>query len=993
MSQLAGEKKPSGTKLVFVIQYHDFLEVVLAPYMVNEMDSGEFSMSFKRLNSETITDYFRNCTKEQKQLVDILNRCRDEELMRRFLKKTTTPAAFFDELPEQRLKLLVKPFVQKQFDMCLRILQQTGIPLYYKGRKNDPVGSRPFPVQKGEARAIFNFTKHEKESHYHLTLEDGDSVISLNDPPSLVIVNNPAWILTAGKVFLVEPGIEGLKLRPFFSKDYIVVPAAAELKYFRSFMANAITNHKVRASGIEIKVENTICKPSLHLESDLQGNPVLTLNFIYGKKQSRFNDTNNCWVELIVEDGIYSFRKIIRDRNKENYFIDQLLEKNLRTDDMHFFYSGHREKPGDNMSNPVIYKMVNWLGINSVWLKKEGYDVRQDFFRDNFYTGPVRLEFGISESNDWFDIHAYAVFGQFRIPFVDLKNHLLGGKRELTLPDGKIAILPEEWFARYSDILVYCKTGEGTLKFHRHHFTIAARFGTEKEKAGGIFRLNDKDRLSLPDIPPEISGILRPYQRAGFSWMYFLYRHNLGGCLADDMGLGKTIQTLTLLWKLKKECPVTRSPAISKNPLQLDLFSENSEKANHAMRTSLIVMPLSLIHNWENEIRKFTPGLDFMRYSGTGRNSSCENFVNYDIVLTTYGVVRNDLEFLKNYEFFYLILDESQIIKNPDSKISRSVRQLRARHRLILTGTPIENSLIDLWSQMSFLNQGLLGGKRFFINEFVHPVEKLQNQDKKRLLKKMIEPFILRRTKNNVEKDLPDLNEKLHYCEMSNFQQKLYESVKSEIRNRIMDKLGSGNRKDLNVDILRGLTRLRLIANHPGLAGQSGEESGKFGEVLRNIENLMAEGHKVLIFSQFVRHLNLYRDYFDSQSWKHSYLTGEIKESLRKGVVSEFQDNSDNLLFLISLKAGGVGLNLTSADYVFLLDPWWNPAVEQQAVSRAHRIGQRKTVFSYKYISTGTVEEKIVDLQQRKSDLAGNFISTGNPLKLFTEEEIIGLFD
>jgi superfamily II DNA or RNA helicase len=973
-------------RLVFVITFHEFLDVVLAPYLVHETSPGEFSLSCKRLNAATLSDHFPQCSEDERYIVDLLDECRDEELMRKFSNNARTPADFFTELTGSRLKALVIPYVQKRTDKGLRILSQSEMPLYFKGHKKDPVLSIPLAVQKEEAKAVFNFSRNNSGSRYNLSLSHNGQEISLNRPDSLIVTGTPGWILIDRKIYLLEAGIEGNKVKPFFTKDHVVIPRSREEEYFGGFVANIIKNYTVTTTGIELVIESPECRPLLNLENDLSGDPVIALYFVYGEKKCRLTDLNKCWVIFNSHKESYGFRKIVRNMGHEKHYAGILIRKGLISKDLNVFKLSGADRS--------LYSLIGWMTLCSDELKDMGFMIRQDFFKKKFHTCKVSLDIEIKEINDWFDVHAYAVFGSFRVSFIKLRNHILNGKKEYVLPDGQIAILPEEWFARYKDIFTYGKFSGDFIRLGRHHFTIAENIGSKEGLNNDIFRLGDKNRLSLPSIPAELTGILRPYQSAGFAWMYFLYRHNLGGCLADDMGLGKTLQTLTLLWKLKNEHlsgPVT-GVASNKKITQLELFPSRAGM-NTGVRTSLIVMPLSLIHNWENEIKKFTPGLSCVKYTGSGRGMIADTLEQHDIVLTTYGIVRNDLDSLSKIGFFYLILDESQIIKNPGAKISRAVRKLNARHRLVLTGTPVENSLTDLWSQLSFLNPGLLGGQQFFQDEFVNPVEKLHDENKKNQLRKLIEPFILHRSKLNVEKDLPELSEKIFYCEMDEDQKNLYETRKSEIRNQILEKFGPGGNGDVKIDVLRGLMQLRLIANHPLLTGSINKGSGKYEDVIRNIENLMAGGHKVLIFSQFVRHLRIYRDHFDSRQWKYSYLTGELKESIRKEVISEFQDDPENLLFLISLKAGGTGLNLTAADYVFILDPWWNPAVEKQAVSRAHRIGQQRNVMSYKYISTGTVEEKILKLQERKSLLAGDFFNFSNPLKLFTDDEILGLFE
>ncbi|MDP4188939.1 MAG: DEAD/DEAH box helicase, partial [Bacteroidota bacterium] len=623
--------------------------------------------------------------------------------------------------------------------------------------------------------------------------------------------------------------------------------------------------------------------------------------------------------------------------------------------------------------------------------------VVQDFFKDKYFIGSLDIDLQIQKKTDWFDIHGTVRFDDFLIPFLKLRKHILNHIREYVLPNGEIAMIPEEWFARYYDIMQFSTANGETAKLKKHHYGLIYPFLEEVEKKkdfAEFIGLSDKKELTQPEIPKDLHANLRPYQAEGYTWLSYLQDLNLGGCLADDMGLGKTLQTIALLTASKVKKNLRDPQQQQATPQMSSLFNDEDTGLSRPGKTSLIVMPLSLICNWENEVGKFAPHLKLYKHTGSSRIQDADKFSYYDIVLTTYGIVRNDLELLKKFNFYYLILDESQAIKNPDSKIYHAISELSAQHRLVLSGTPIENSLSDLWAQMSFLNPGLLGNLKFFRNEFQVPIEKDNNENKQEKLKKLIAPFILRRTKALVEKDLPPLTEKVYYCEMSDEQKSLYETKKSEIRNSLLENLEEGMDNKTRFLVLKGLMQLRLLANHPALTDkQSLSESGKFDEVIRNIGNLISENHKVLVFSQFVKHLNLFRDYFEKQNWRYSYLTGAINGNNRQAIIDSFQGDPDNHLFLISLKAGGYGLNITAADYVFILDPWWNPASENQAISRAYRIGQKNKVMAYKFITKDSIEEKILSLQEKKSNLAEAFVSVNNPLHLFTSDELIGLFE
>jgi SNF2 family DNA or RNA helicase len=418
-----------------------------------------------------------------------------------------------------------------------------------------------------------------------------------------------------------------------------------------------------------------------------------------------------------------------------------------------------------------------------------------------------------------------------------------------------------------------------------------------------------------------------------------------------------------------------------------------AQKEAGTTQASLLIMPTSLVYNWEMEARKFTPHLRVCTYTGTMREKNVAQFENYDLIITSYGITRIDVDLLKTYSFHYIILDESQAIKNPTSHIARAVSELNSRHRLILTGTPLENSTMDLWSQMSFVNPGLLGSQSFFRNEFMLPIEKKNDELKMQRLYAIIKPFILRRHKSQVATELPEKVENIQYCEMSEKQAREYEEAKSFYRNKILDHIDEKGMSKSQLILLQGLTKLRQIANHPKMVNQAYEgDSGKMQSVAHRLKTAIAENHKILIFSQFVKHLDMLRQFLDENEMSYAYLDGATRD--RQEQVERFQNGPQVPVFLISLKAGGLGLNLTAADYVFILDPWWNPAIEAQAIDRAHRIGQENRVFTYKFISKNTVEEKILALQRSKQRLASELITTEDSfVKALSKEDILSLLD
>jgi len=421
-----------------------------------------------------------------------------------------------------------------------------------------------------------------------------------------------------------------------------------------------------------------------------------------------------------------------------------------------------------------------------------------------------------------------------------------------------------------------------------------------------------------------------------------------GGILADDMGLGKTLQILAFFQKIKSK----------------------------STKPSLVIAPTTLLFNWQNEIKKFTPQLKALYYYGLHREKDTSFFSGYDLVFTTYGVLVRDIEILQSYKFHYIILDESQAIKNPGSQRFKAANVLKARNKIALTGTPIENSTFDLYAQMAFVNPGFLGPIKSFQDNYSNPIDKEGDIAVASELQRVINPFILRRTKEQVARELPPKTEDIIYCEMEGEQRKIYDAFRNEYRNMLLDKIEQNGLAKSKMYVLEGLLRLRQICDSPAMLNDediSCNESIKIKELVRYITNKTAR-HKILVFSQFVSMLDLIREQLGSNQIAYEYLDGKNSAKQREKSVNNFQDNNDLRVFLISLKAGGLGLNLTAADYVFLVDPWWNPAVEEQAIDRCHRIGQDKRVFAYRMICKNSIEEKIQNLQAKKRKIAGDLI-------------------
>jgi len=570
-------------------------------------------------------------------------------------------------------------------------------------------------------------------------------------------------------------------------------------------------------------------------------------------------------------------------------------------------------------------------------------------------SGDFKVE--VRSGIDWFELSATVDFGDARATLPQLLAAMRKGESTVVLDDGSVGLLPEEWLKKYAVLAGVGEEENGQIRFQNSQigFLDALLASMPEVKVDEAFtrareQLQKFSGIESIDASAGFVGELRPYQRDGLGWLAFLEKFSFGGCLADDMGLGKTIQVLAML--------------------------ERRREAQ--LGTSLVVVPRSLIFNWMQEAAKFTPGLKVLDQSGVERKREHAHFAEYDLILTTYGTLRRDATYFKDFLFDYVILDEAQAVKNSASESAKAVRLLRGKHRLAMSGTPIENHLGELWSLFDFLNPGMLGTASLFKN--MSETALSGDAEGRRMLAHALRPFILRRTKEQVARDLPEKLEQTLFCELDTAQRKLYDELRVHYRQTLLGTIAEQGMGRAKIQILEALLRLRQAACHPGLVDRTrtAEPSAKLEVLMEHLREVIDEGHKVLVFSQFTSFLAILRERLDQAQMVHEYLDGKTRD--RQARVERFQNDQACKLFLVSLKAGGTGLNLTAADYVFLLDPWWNPAVESQAIDRAHRIGQTRRVFAYRLIAKDTVEEKVLLLQKSKKDLAEAIITADNSL-------------
>lgn len=937
----------------------------------------------------TIEYYAKRIDDVDRKLVNLLGELDQEVIVKKFYTKAVIrPTEFFKKhFNEELFKDFIRPYIEKRLAEAIELLRDKKV--FLQGKEGNPT-SKPIQVAEEKSTVLFHFRRDEEKTRYYPTIKYKGELVQYSQQNGVMLTTKPAWMLVNGMLYNFAKDVDGKKLKPFLNKKFIIIPKASEPTYFKKFVVPLVEKFDVYAKGFKIETDSLLGTPVLKID-DTWGDEIrLNLYFRYGKQEFPYHVSKKVSVVLSQDGDDYTFKRLRRPKDWEKQKKEYLEHRGLELIEGCSFTVAKTEG-----ETPNDYAAVQWLNQNIESLHNHKFIIEQDRHDNKYFIGETRLSIEVNEYKDWFDVSAVVTFGKHKIPFIRLRTNILQGKREFILPDGEVAIIPEEWFAKYTALLEFSEKGE-EIRLKKHHWKLIDDIkGKEnnKEVEKKLAHLDFTALKESEELSPNFKGTLRPYQQEGYNWFYFLQENKFGGCLADDMGLGKTVQTLALLQKeldtAKTEELETTSEESEEKP-QLDLFGKGEEKSNGvavapspkttvSKRTNLIILPTSLIYNWQAEAQRFAPNLKVFAYTGTYRDREIEYFKHYDLIITTYGVARLDIDILKEFKFHYIILDESQFIKNPASQTARAVNSLVCKHKLVLTGTPVENSIVDLWSQMNFLNPGLLGNFSFFNEKYVIPIEKHNSEPPRLHLQKIIEPFILRRTKEQVAKDLPEKYEQVYYCEMTEEQESRYEQTKSQYRNQILKSVTEIGINKSKLQILKGLMMLRQIANHPSLVDKEYlGTSGKFDEIIRKLNTAISEGHKVLVFSQFVQQLGIFREYLDNKKRPYCYIDGSTSAKQRQAEVDKFQKDKSADIFLISLRAGGVGLNLTEADYVFIVDPWWNPAVERQATDRSYRIGQTKNVFNYKFITKGTVEEKILTLQKKKLELAESLITTEN---------------
>lgn len=765
----------------------------------------------------------------------------------------------------------------------------------------------------------------------------------------LYLWKNPEDVLQAEK-FIREGNIQLSKTNWAEKMQKVILPLTKEYHVeFEKSMVREIKN----------------VQPEIKLLLQEKGDYLLLQPiFSYSGFDAKLNDKET----ITIPDGD-KIMVIHRNKEAEEIFINKL-------NTLHSMFVEQKDSGSLALKGPEVLRN-NWFflfvdAMKEMKIPVYGFEALRNF---RFNTARPSTHIHVSSGLDWFDAKVEIEFGDQRVGIQDIKRALASKQSFVQLGDGTLGILPDEWLKKYSLLF---KVGDGRsdkLRLSKYHMSVIDELYENRNEEELSFALDEKyERLkefkNIPEIPApaEVSAVLRPYQLAGYQWLSYLNDVGWGGILADDMGLGKTVQALTML---------------------------DHYRATNGELKALVVCPTTLIYNWQNEVKKFTPSLTYHIHHGNTRSRSVEELQNHNIIITTYGTLRSDIQLFLKVLFDYVVLDESQAIKNPASKVTKAASLLTAKNRVCMSGTPLQNNTFDIYAQMNFLNPGLLGSMEFFRNEFATPIDKFGEQEQKEHLRKLLYPFILRRTKEQVAKDLPEKTETILFCEMETEQRKIYDAYRNSYRDKILGTIENQGIDRSQLTILQGLMKLRQICDSPAILNEEEKfpnHSIKLDELAREISENIGD-HKALIFSQFLGMLGLIKEKLKEQEIPFEYFDGSTSATDREKAIQNFQNNDDCRVFLISLKAGGVGLNLTAADYVYIVDPWWNPAVEQQAIDRTHRIGQTKNIFAYRMICIDTIEDKILQLQERKKILAKELITDDSGfVKSLTRADVEYLF-
>ncbi|MBS1777035.1 MAG: SNF2 helicase associated domain-containing protein [Bacteroidetes bacterium] len=960
-------EKPPKERLGIVIDpsasWYPFVRVLLVSGMVNE-NNEQFNGAIEKIELSQYINPTRY-DESDRELIPIVRKFQPEELLR-YIKKNIPFGDFLGDytdvlkdVPAEEVRDQVWEYLLPKYRKLLeRFDTHTLCFLLPRGTTLSSKSLIPIGFSAKRIQPKITIVKHTEFCLAQIEWQIGQK----NIPFDQAEVLNDGLLLIDGNIHTIENPDQAKLIEQFMPDGRLEI----EAENWNHFLEDEVMSWS-RIVKVEFedslmnRIESTMPDYQLYLQEREQ---ILMLRPAFS-----YNGVHVSWGDIgdVVKPENGRVTIIERNTEAEDRFINHLR---MMHSDMqehakeHFMYL----QAGSVLSNNWFFRFSDEMKEWNV--EMFGFEGLKSL-RVNSNKPQTRVQ--VSTGIDWFDAQVEVAFGDQVVTIAEVKKALAQKLNYVKLDDGTLGLLPEEWLKKYSLLIKMGEAKNGKIRLKKYHFSALDELAAQVDEDSIMLELEEKkERLTeiidndfahvLP--PTELKATLRPYQQAGFQWLSFLQEAGWGGILADDMGLGKTVQTLAHIQHYKNE----------------------NEDARF-----LVVCPTTLMYNWENEIKKFTPKLSYLIHHGAKRTLHTRNFKPFDIIITTYGTMRSDIKMFNAYEFDYAILDESQAIKNPQSQVARASLLINAKHRLCLSGTPVQNNTFDLYAQMNFLNPGMLGSREFFMNEFATPIDKFQEEDVKQQLRKLTYPFMLRRTKEQVAKDLPEKTETILYCEMGKEQRKIYDAYRNNYKAQILGMIDERGIERSQMHILSGLTKLRQICDSPAILNEEekfANHSVKLDEIVREITENVGS-HKALIFSQFLGMLALIRDQLDKMQIRYTYFDGSTSTTDREKAIQQFQNEDDCRVFLISLKAGGIGLNLTAADYVYIVDPWWNPAVEQQAIDRTHRIGQTKNIFAYRLICKETVEEKMLILQERKRTLASELVADDNAfVKRLTRDDI-----
>ncbi|MGE5419074.1 MAG: SNF2-related protein, partial [Chloroflexota bacterium] len=712
------EQGPGKKKKLFavVLTQHRIWGSILSPYIITEeSDKGFFKLA-ECLSPFPNLDTLATLGDEEREIIKIINEYTDRDLFKLFSKDRNVKE-FLEKVTPEKVEKFIRPYLERRIYKCFTIARDENIPVWFRRIRTATLHPDDLlEIVPENAAPVFRFVRTEEQTVYNLSLEAGGKHIILQDSDAEILCMSPCIILNDQKIYFIAD-IDGSKIKPFLTKESVIVPKKNEVQYFKTFVQNAVNNFKVEGSGFSVKYIEPQKEAMLELENGIKGTGIL-LRYNYQGNRIFATEPATSFTIFEKTGSDFIFKKFNRDFGWEMEKRDILGDFGFFSeDDIHFFPVSE-----DSRKKDELYSLIENVNRSYNEIKEAGFTLISKF-DTNFNLHPVDVEISSELENDWFDLKAMVKIGQWTIPFSRFRKNILENIREFVLPDGSVAILPETWFTRYRNIFELGKTENDSLKIHKQHFSLLEDV-MPKEPTG----YNRLQKLLVPQEIPEVpvpEGLrceMRRYQAEGLNWLRFLQTAGLGGCLADDMGLGKTIQALALLQHNKETLTVNGD---GNQGAELNLFSHLERRL-----TSLLVVPASLVYNWENEVARFAPGMKVYSYKGIQRRKSNSYFNEFDIIISSYHTVRQDIDIMSAFMFHYIILDESQVIKNPASMLYKTFQRLRSEFKLVLTGTPVENSLTDLWTQLNFVNPGLLGDLAFFRREFARPIE-LQGDDEK----------------------------------------------------------------------------------------------------------------------------------------------------------------------------------------------------------------------------------------------------------------------